>query len=67
MTFLVLYRNNCFSLTMTDLSFEENDTGKFIRIRLKGGKTVMTNQNPKNDRIITPNDNESCLYALTKR
>ncbi len=56
-----------FSVMMKDLSFEENSTGKFVRLQLHGGKTVMHQGKAKNDRIITPNGTESCLYTLTER
>jgi hypothetical protein len=54
-------------LCVPDLSFEENSTGKFIRVKLKGGKTIMMQARNKNDRIITYTGNESCLYTLTER
>lgn len=51
----------------SDVSFEENATGPFVRLKLRGGKTCMLNTKNKNDRIITPINSESCLYALTQR
>lgn len=56
-----------FRLTMESISFEENATGRFIRVKLEGGKTVMTQPRDKNDRVITPTGAESCLFLLTER
>ena len=52
---------------MKDVTFEENATGPFARLKLQGGKTIMQDKNLKNDRIITPIEADSCLFRLTKR
>lgn len=52
---------------MKDVTFEENSTSKFARLKLHGGKTIMTGPKNKNDRILIPNGTESCVYELTQR
>lgn len=73
-------------LTRSELSFEENKHGKFIRMKLigkcdminvsnasnywthilfLGGKTIMSKQNRKHEKLITYTGKESCLYTLT--
>ena len=57
---------NNYRLMVSDVSFEQNASGLFARLQLRGGKTVMQ-ENSKNDRILTAVPQDSCLYALTKR
>jgi hypothetical protein len=59
--------DNIIRLTVQDLQFDSNAQGPFIRVRLQGGKTIMSLGKNKNERLITPNGTDSCLYNLTER
>ncbi len=56
-----------YRLTVSDLTFETNATGPFVRLKLRGGKSRMHLGSRKNERIVVPNGTESCLYELTRR
>lgn len=64
---LMLRFDDIIRLTVPDFTFETNKNGPFIRVRLHGGKTIMAVGSSKNERLITPTGNPSCLYRLTQR
>jgi len=51
---------------VSDLSFESNAAGPFIRVRLQGGKTAMHDLKDP-DCLITQSGKDACLYDLTVR
>ena len=55
-------------LTTSDLKFETNSTGRFIRVTLNGGKTQMSS-NFQNEKIIPENlaNPDLCVYKMTEQ
>jgi hypothetical protein len=64
---LMLRFDDVIRLQTKHLQFDTNSHGSFIRVALQGGKTIMATGSSKNERLITPNDSESCLFRLTQR
>jgi hypothetical protein len=54
-------------LMVCDVTFDHNADGPFMRLSLRGGKTIMSHGSQKNERLITPSATESCLFTLTQR
>ncbi len=66
---LMLRWDDISRLTLKDVGPEVRNGKRIYRITLHGGKTVMSGNARKQDRIITGNENdpEACLVKLTDR